>query len=232
VALVQGGGGEVHLLESNAVEATPININSASVVRAVNGISEAVGHLFKPWGSKEKMPAAGDFGVTVEHTMLGPVEAMKNEALVGKIRQWQGGGDGDTFYAYRTEIANNTTHPVEVVLAETLTLCNGVWLSGAQNQALRSQYEIVDGGYIQSNDENGMPKVKKATTSRIEPGQRMVLPGNWHPHMAGEEFTQVRWRVVTLGDGGELLYSSGDTPAAKPNLLLPKTSGGGDEKQE
>jgi hypothetical protein len=231
-ALFYGDDGKAHLVESSAVEASPLKIDNAGVLRAVNGISEAIGNLFEPWDVEAEPIKAGEFGVTVEHVLLGPVEAMKNDALTSEIRQSQKVGSGDNFYAYRTEIANNTTHPVEVVLLEVLTRHQDQWLSGAMAPAVRSQTDIIKAGYIQGLHSSGVPKVKKMRTATLQPGERVVLPSNWHPHYDyddEDDMTQARWRAVLIGERGKPLYVYGDTPPERPNLFIPKSEGVGDE---
>jgi len=225
VCLFSDESGYIMSSESPPVQAVTIEVDKSGLLRAMAGITSALQGLF-PSTPQAKTSAPGEFGVSIEHKPVGPVEATKNQALIEEIQSWQksessaGHTPADQVYVYQSEIANNTNAPLRLTQLEVSTRHMENWISGALVQGLRGEDTIKRTGSLQDIGPDGSPKLVKLSNSWIPPGGRAIFPMHWHPKWEQEDKTPARWRAVLVTIHGDPVFAEGITDPDAPTLLL------------
>lgn len=220
--LVMGSTGEVLQSSSAATLGVPVDVETPGVLRAVAGISSAIRGLF-PNTPPDHKPKPGEFGVSIEHKVIGPVEAEKNSALQQSLTSWREADPTNSLrniYAYQTEVINNTNLPLRLVQLELSLAYEANWLSGTLRPAVFSEEKIIKSGYLQTLGEEGEPKLVKMGNAWIPPGARAVFPANWHPQEANDKPTAARWRAILTPAEGAVVFAEGEVNKLMPALIL------------
>jgi uncharacterized protein affecting Mg2+/Co2+ transport len=214
--------GELAQTSSAATLGVPVEVETSGILRAVAGISAAIKGLF-PSTPAADIVKPGEFGVSIEHKPIGPVEAGKNVQLQQSLESWQAQNPEQTvthIYAYQTEVINNTNKPLRLVQLELSVSYEGNWLSGTLRPATFGEQDILQSGYLQTLTPEGEPKLVKMGNTWIPPGGRAVFPANWHPQTSKDAPTTAQWKAVLTPEQGPTVFAAGETNKLSPPLTF------------
>lgn len=220
-ALTLSEAGELSQTSSAATLGVPVEVETSGILRAFAGISLAIKGLF-PAEAVAANPKPGEFGVSIEHKPIGPVEAGKNVQLQQSLEAGQGPPEQfpQNIYAYQTDVINNTNKPLRLVQLELDLSYNGNWLSGTLRPAVFSEQDILQSGYLQTLSPEGEPELVKMGNTWIPPGARAIFPANWHPQTDPETPTSGRWRATLIPVQGPTAFATGETDKLAPSLTI------------
>lgn len=234
--LVSIPSGATALLESPPTATSSVPADRSGVEVVTSGVSTALAKLLQPSSSPPPV-ASGSLGVAMIHSAAGPVEISKSSSLKKEASEWlewssqspqaiTGKHSPALLHVYRTEVVNNESSPMRLVMMEVANPVGERWLTGYGRPPVISEQWLVSAGYLEKTDDQGSPSLEEMEDSWIPPGARAIFPSMWHPpssppstpssSSSSTGTSAARWRAILVDSSGAPSYAEALTPSDLP----------------